>query len=73
MTIEFSTPFSRLDGPLSGRKHIKIGGSIHEDDKEGMKKMMDALMRQDKISYLFGLRAKVTTLVDAATALLVTH
>ena len=28
--------------------------------------MMDALMRQDKISYLFGLRAKVTTLVDAA-------
>jgi hypothetical protein len=59
--------------PLIWEEHIKIGGSIHEDDKEGMKKMRDALMRQDKISYLFGLRAKVTTLVDAGTALLVTH
>jgi hypothetical protein len=52
--------------PFIWEEHIKIRGSKQEDDKEGMTKIIASLMRQDKVSYLLGLRAKVTTLVDAA-------
>jgi hypothetical protein len=53
--------------PLLWEEYIKLSGvSREQDDSVGMDRMIASLMRQDKVSYLVGLRAKVMTVVDSA-------
>jgi hypothetical protein len=56
--------------PLLWEEHIKRSDSKVPRPTLPMEQIIAPLMRQDKISYLHGLRAKVTRVVDAAIEIL---
>jgi len=50
--------------PVLWEEHMSAGGS--KEPQPTLESMVDQFMRQDNISYVRGLRAKVTTLIDVA-------
>lgn len=57
--------------PLLWEEHVKVrNDSEVPNEVLKMEQVIAPLMREDKISYLHGLRARVTLLVEAATAVL---
>jgi hypothetical protein len=56
--------------PLLWEEHIKRSDSTAPHPTLPIEQIIAPLMRQDKISYLYGLRAKVTCLVEAAMGVL---